>query len=170
MSCPARRPGLGSRSARPGRIRSRGRADADFEQLMVVNALAPMALLGAAAKCIGAGGALTAITAVLVDRPIAGMGAYSAKSALAAWLTSLRGEFRRDRIAVLGIRAPHMDSGLMGRALMGEPFAALPPPFDRHVFENAVVRSLEQGTKVLRFDPHSGEPVPTEKTQLSGAL
>lgn len=135
--------------------------DADTEHLMLVNALSPIALLSAAIPQVGPGGALAAITAILVDRPTAGMASYSAsKAALAGWLTAVRAELRPERVQVLDIRAPHMDTGLIGRAITGGTPTALPKPFDRDVFASAVVTALSEGTGVLHFDPRSGRPDP----------
>jgi short-subunit dehydrogenase len=50
------------------------------------------------------------------------MAAYSAsKAGLSAWLTAVRLEQRRRGVTVFDIRPPHIDTGLAGRAIAGEP-------------------------------------------------
>ncbi|MFF0203651.1 SDR family NAD(P)-dependent oxidoreductase [Streptomyces sp. NPDC005017] len=107
-----------------------GRADTvpDWvaEHLLTVNALAPMAFLRAALPVVPRGGALAAVTGVVVDAAPAGMADYAAsKAALAAWLTAVRRERRREGVAVLDIRLPHVESGFAARAVAGSP-PALP--------------------------------------------
>src|SRR5690606_37993375 len=61
------------------------------------------------------------------ELPLAGMAGYAAsKAAMASWLGSLRRELRRRRIAVMDARLPHMDTGLVDRAVTGLP-PRLPP-------------------------------------------
>ncbi|MDK1476694.1 SDR family oxidoreductase [Streptomyces sp. 549] len=92
------------------------------EHLMAVNALAPMAVLRGALPLLPSGGAVAAITGVLVDRPQPGMAAYSAaKCALSAWLTAVRGEQRKRKVAVVDARLPHLETGFAGRAVAGQP-------------------------------------------------
>ncbi|GAA3746572.1 SDR family NAD(P)-dependent oxidoreductase [Salinactinospora qingdaonensis] len=127
--------------------------DADNEQLMLVNALSPMAVLRGAVPHVGPGGTLAAISAVLVDTPTAGMAAYSAsKAALSAWLSALRGELRRRKVSVLDIRAPHMATGLVERPIAGSPPRVLPRPFDQHEFFATVLKALGDRTAVLHYD------------------
>ncbi len=92
------------------------------EHLFTVNALAPIAVLRSALPLLEKGGAVAAITGVVAERPMAGMAAYSAsKAALGAWLTAARTEQRRRGVGVLEAVLPHMDTGLVDRAIAGTP-------------------------------------------------
>lgn len=56
------------------------------------------------------------------------MAPYSAsKAALTGYLTALRHEVRRARITVLDVRPPHLETGLVERAIAG----SAPPHFHR---------------------------------------
>jgi NAD(P)-dependent dehydrogenase (short-subunit alcohol dehydrogenase family) len=141
---------------------AREASDAVAEELFAVNTLAPIALCGAAAALIGRdgrdeqdqrGGGIVVLSAILADAPMAGMAAYSAsKAAVSAYLAALRREVRRQGIAVLDVRPPHMDTGLVDRALAGAP-PKLPPGQDPAELVAAVVRGLEQGARELVWDP-----------------
>jgi NAD(P)-dependent dehydrogenase (short-subunit alcohol dehydrogenase family) len=140
---------------------ARATSDAVTEELFAVNALAPIALCGAAVAAIGRdgrdeaqrGGAVVVLSAILADAPMAGMAAYSAsKAAVSGYLAALRREVRRQRIAVLDVRPPHMDTGLVDRALAGTP-PKLPPGQDQAELVATVVRGMEQGARELVWDP-----------------
>jgi short-subunit dehydrogenase len=126
--------------------------DAVVEELFEVNALGPMALIRAALPHLSDGGAVAVLTGVVAELPLAGMAAYAAsKAAMASWLGSLRRELRRRRIAIVDARLPHMDTGLVDRALVGLP-PALPPGHDIDDAVEAVERGLERGIHILRLD------------------
>ncbi len=95
--------------------------DAVVEELFAVNTLGPIALVRAALGHLSPGGSVVVITAVLADVPTAQMAAYSgSKAAISAYLTALRREVRRDKITVLDVRPPHLDTGLADRPLAGQ--------------------------------------------------
>lgn len=126
--------------------------EAVVEELFEVNALGPMALIRAALPHLSDGGAVAVLTGVVAELPLAGMAAYAAgKAAMASWLGSLRRELRRRRIAVVDARLPHMDTGLVDRALAGLP-PALPPGHDVDAALAALERGLERGVQVVRLD------------------
>lgn len=126
--------------------------EAVVEELFEVNALGPMAAIRAAIPHLPDGGAVAVLTGVAAELPLAGMAAYAAsKAAMASWLGSLRRELRRRRIAVVDARLPHMDTGLVGRALTGLP-PALPPGHDIDDAVAAVERGLERGVHEVRLD------------------
>jgi short-subunit dehydrogenase len=80
------------------------------------------------------------------------MAAYSAsKAALSAYLTALRREVRRRRITVLDVRPPHIDTGLAGRALAGEP-PPLGAGLDPEVLTAAVLAGMRDDAKVVAWD------------------
>ncbi|MEV7180977.1 SDR family oxidoreductase [Kitasatospora sp. NPDC093679] len=128
------------------------------EHLMAVNALAPMAVLRGALAVIGPGGAVGAITAAIVDRPVKGMAAYQAsKAALSAWLDAVRTEQRRNRISVLDARLPHLDTGLVDRAVAGTP-PPTPPGADLSAWVAALLEGMISGASVLMPHPVHGAP------------
>ncbi|MFD9850106.1 SDR family NAD(P)-dependent oxidoreductase [Streptomyces parvus] len=96
--------------------------DAVAEHLVTVNALAPMAFLRAALPLLPRGGAVAAVTGIVVDATPAGMADYTAsKAALAFWLSSVRREQRRKGVNVLDLRLDHVESGFAQRAVVGRP-------------------------------------------------
>ena len=129
--------------------------DAVVEELFAVNVLGPMALVRAASAAMGDQGAVAVVSAILADLPTAGMAEYSAaKSALATWLGVLRREERR-RLTVLDVRPPHLDTGLDGRALAGEP-PKLPAPFPSADVVEALVQGLAEGSREVVLDAKAG--------------
>ncbi len=128
-------------------------------ELMAVNALGPMALIGAGTRQMGEGDAVVALSATVADHPMAGLAAYSAsKAALSAYLAALRRERRRDGLTVLDVRPPHMDTGFSGRALAGEP-PDLPEPFEHERVVEAIVTALREGRRELSWDLRARELV-----------
>lgn len=120
--------------------------------LMQVNAVGAMAVLRAAAAHLDGPGALAAVSAVVADHPTAGMAAYSAsKAALSAYLTALRREVRREQIAVLDARLPHLETGFAERAVAGAP-PALARGEDPVVAATAIVDAIAGGRRELAWD------------------
>lgn len=124
-----------------------------------VNALAPMALIGAALRHIEPPGAVVATSAIVADYPTAGVGAYSAaKAALSAYLAVVRREHRRAGIEVLDVRPPHMDTGFEDRALAGSP-PQLPEPIEHQAVAAQVLTALREGKRELAWDLQAKELV-----------
>lgn len=124
-----------------------------------VNALAPMALIGAALRHIEGPGAVMGTSAIVADFPTAGVGAYSAaKAALSAYLAVVRRENRRAGIEVLDVRPPHMDTGFENRALTGTP-PPLPEPIEHEAVAAQVVAALRAGKRELAWDLQAKELV-----------
>lgn len=110
------------------------------EELFAVNALGPMVVLAAAAKRMERG-TIAAITGIIADLPTAGIATYGAsKAALAAYLTATRKELRRRKITVFEISPPHMDTGLVDRAIAGTP-----PKMGQGADVDAVVARIVEG-------------------------
>ncbi|MCV2488614.1 SDR family oxidoreductase [Geodermatophilus sp. YIM 151500] len=127
--------------------------DAVTEELFAVNTLAPMSLVRAALPHLSDGGAVALLSAVVADAPTLGMAEYSAsKAALSAWASVLRRELRRRRITVLDVRPPHVDTGLVDRALAGSP-PRLPEGHDRAEVVAAVLDGLREGAREVVLDP-----------------
>lgn len=123
--------------------------DAVVEELFAVDVLGPMALVRAASAAMEKG-TVVVLSAILADLPTAGMAEYSAaKSALATWLEVLRREERR-RLTVVDVRPPHLDTGLDGRALAGDP-PRLPAPFPSADVVDAVLEAVEQDKREVVF-------------------
>jgi NAD(P)-dependent dehydrogenase (short-subunit alcohol dehydrogenase family) len=121
------------------------------EELFAVNALGPMSLVRAAAPHLTRGGAVAVLSAVLADVPTAGMAEYGAsKSALAAWLEVLRRENRR-AFRVIDIRPPHLDTGLVDRALAGRP-PKLPPGFPIEELLTAIIEAIRGEAREVVYD------------------
>lgn len=120
------------------------------EELLAVNALGPIGLLRAAAPELAEDGFVAAISAILVDAPMAGMADYgAAKAALSHWLTAARREWRPR--TVLDVRPPHMDTGFADRPLTGEA-PRLPAGFEVDRLVAAVVRGIEEGAREVVWD------------------
>lgn len=133
--------------------------DAVVEELFAVNVLGPMALVRAASAQFGddrEGRAFVAVlSAILADVPTAGMAEYSAaKSALATWLHVVRREERR-RLTVIDVRPPHLDTGLDGRALAGEP-PRLPAPQPSAAVVDSLVEAVERDAREVVWDAEAG--------------
>jgi len=102
-------------------------ADDDLlDELFLANALGPLRLLRAAVPHLRSAaaerpGAFAAVlSAVVAERPTAGMAAYSAsKAALTAFDAALAKELRRDGVRVLDVRPPHTETGLATRPVAG---------------------------------------------------
>ncbi|MGY1652096.1 SDR family NAD(P)-dependent oxidoreductase [Geodermatophilus sp. SYSU D01119] len=127
--------------------------DAVTEELFAVNTLAPMSLVRAALPHLADGGAVVLLSAVVADAPTLGMAEYSAsKAALSAWASVLRRELRGRSVAVLDVRPPHVDTGLVDRALAGTP-PRLPAGHDRDELVAAVLDGIRQGAREVVVDP-----------------
>ncbi|RKE23495.1 SDR family oxidoreductase [Streptomyces sp. TLI_171] len=130
------------------------------EHLFTVNTLAPIAVLRGALRVLGDGGAVGAVTGIVVERPTATAGAYGAsKSALAGWLDTVRVEQRRNRVTVLDARPPHLRTGFAERAVAGRP-PRLPAGSDPGPWADAILDGLLGGASLVRPDPEDvGRPV-----------
>lgn len=121
------------------------------EELFAVNVLGPMSLVRAAAPRLAEGAAVVVLSAILADLPTNDMAEYSAsKAALATWLTVLRRENRR-RFSVIDIRPPHVDTGLAGRALAGDP-PRLPAGFPAEKVVESVLAAMRADAREVVYD------------------
>ena len=133
--------------------------DAVTEELFAVNTLGPMSLVRAALPHLPDGGAVVLLSAIVADAPTLDMAEYSAsKAALSAWAGVLRRELRRRAITVLDVRPPHIDTGLVHRALAGEP-PRLPPGHDRAELVASVLEALRTGGREVVLDQREGRMV-----------
>ena len=96
--------------------------DIVIEELFLTNVIGPLWLLR---RCLPllqeSGGTVVHLSAVVAERPMAGMAPYSAtKAALTAADAALALELRRVGVRVLDVRPPHTETGLAGRPLHGQ--------------------------------------------------
>ena len=124
-------------------------SEAVAEQLMAVNALGVQNLTSAASSHLEPGGFLASFTGVAADMPIIGMGAYCASKAAAKMAMAVAArELRRGKIRVIDVRAPHSETGLVGRALEGAA-PKVPEGLQPQVVVDRVLEGIARGEKDL---------------------
>lgn len=96
--------------------------DEVVEELFLTNVVGPLFLLRRLLPLLEESqGFVLNLSAVVAERPMPGMAAYSAsKAALSAVAAALRTEVRRSRVTVVDVRPPHTETGLADRPLSGE--------------------------------------------------
>ena len=95
--------------------------DDTVDELLLLNYLAPLRVLREALTTLDQGGFVLNISAVVADKPMPNMGAYSAsKAAVTALLKSVRTEARKSKIRIVDVRPPHTETGLATRPISGE--------------------------------------------------
>lgn len=130
--------------------------DAVVEELFAVNTLGPMSLVRAALPRLADGGAVVLLSAIVADAPTLQMAEYSAsKAALSAWASVLRRELRSRKVAVLDVKPPHVDTGLVDRALAGTP-PRLPAGYDQQALVDTVLDGVRRGSREVVLDPGAG--------------
>jgi cyclic-di-GMP-binding biofilm dispersal mediator protein len=114
--------------------------------LFEVDALGPLYLIQAAVPHMEQG-FICNVTAVVAERPMAGLVPYcAAKAALSAATRALGRELRRKggKIRVIDVRPPHTETGLAGRPIAGAAPrlpTGLPPEQTAH----RIVKAIEEG-------------------------
>ena len=95
--------------------------DEVVEEVFLTNVVGPLFLLRRVLPLLeDSQGFMLQISAVVAERPMPRMAAYSAsKAALSAVATALRTELRRSRVDVYDVRPPHTETGLAARPLAG---------------------------------------------------
>jgi cyclic-di-GMP-binding biofilm dispersal mediator protein len=87
--------------------------DDTVDELLLLNYLAPLRIMREALTTLDQGGFVLNISAVVADKPMPNMGAYSAsKAAASALLKSVRTEARKSKIRIVDVRPPHTETGL----------------------------------------------------------
>ena len=117
--------------------------DIVIEELFLTNVIGPLWLLR---RCLPmlqeSGGTVVHLSAVVAERPMAGMAPYSAtKAALTAADAALAIELRRVGVRVLDVRPPHTETGLAGQPLHGQT-PRLPPGLDPPHVAHAVADAV----------------------------
>lgn len=118
-----------------------------LDDLVLLNFLAPVRVFRAARPSLVEGGFLANISAVLAEKPMPGMAAYSAtKAALTAWDAAVATELRRARIRVVDVRPPHTETGLATRPIAGEA-PKLPQGLEPDAVAERIVRAITDDEK-----------------------
>lgn len=120
--------------------------DLVVEELFLTNVIGPLFLLRRLVPLLEeSGGFVLQVSAVVAERPMAGMTAYSAsKAALSASATALRLELRRHGVQVYDARPPHTETGLADRPLSGSA-PRLPQGLDPSLVALRIVDALAGG-------------------------
>lgn len=120
--------------------------DEVVEELFLTNVVGPLFLLRRVLPLLEESqGFVLHLSAVVAERPMPGMTAYSAsKAALSAVASALRIELRRSRVTVVDVRPPHTETGLADRPLSGEA-PRLPEGLAPADVARRVVDALEAG-------------------------
>ena len=91
-----------------------------FDELLLVNLIAPVRLLRAAAAVLPRGGVVVQLSAVVAETPLPGMAAYAAsKAALTAFDRAAARELRRKGVRVLDVRPGHTETALAAHPIAG---------------------------------------------------
>ena len=119
--------------------------DIVIEELFLTNVIGPLWLLRRCLPLLQAsGGTVVHLSAVVAERPLAGMAPYSAtKAALTAADAALAIELRRVGVRVLDVRPPHTETGLAGRPLHGQA-PRLPPGLEPAHVARAIADALDE--------------------------
>lgn len=127
--------------------------DDTLDEVLLLDLVAPIRLARAALGVIPQGGFLAQVSAVVAERALPGMAAYSAaKAGLTAFDTALAGELRRRGIRVLDVRPPHTETGLASRPVAGQA-PRLPRGLEPDAVAARVVQALATDERDL---PSSG--------------
>ncbi|WP_330475711.1 SDR family NAD(P)-dependent oxidoreductase [Terrabacter sp. C0L_2] len=123
--------------------------DDALDEVLLLDLVAPIRLARAALGIIPEGGFLAQVSAVVAEKAMPGMAAYSAaKAGLTAFDAALATELRRRRIRVLDVRPPHTETGLATRPVAGEA-PRLPRGLDPEAVAERVVRALADDERDL---------------------
>jgi len=120
--------------------------DAIIEELFMTNVIGPLFLLRRVTPLLAESkGFVVNISAVVAEKPMAGMAAYSAtKAALTAASHALGRELRKSGLDVYDVRPPHTETGLVNRALAGQA-PKLPEGLAPEVTAKRIVDAIEAG-------------------------
>ncbi len=116
--------------------------DDALDELLLINFIGAVRLLRASLPLLSRGSFVANLSAIVAERPTAGMAAYSAtKAALTAFDRAAALELRRQGIRVIDVRPPHTETGLAGRPISGVA-PNLPTGLDPRVVAARVVAAI----------------------------
>lgn len=120
--------------------------DAIIEELFMTNVIGPLWLMRRVTPMLQeSSGFVANISAIVADKPMAGMVTYSAtKAALTAADHAMGRELRKSGIDVYDVRPPHTETGLVSRALAGDA-PRLPEGLAPEVTARRIVDAIEAG-------------------------
>lgn len=122
------------------------------EELFLLNTFMPMVLAKAALAHLREGGVIVNVSAVVAERAMPGMAAYSAsKAALTSFDAALAREARRARVRVIDVRPPHTETGLAGHPVAGDA-PSLPDGLDPDAVAERIVDAIADGATELASD------------------
>jgi len=123
-------------------------SDPVIDELLSTNLIGPVRLARAALSALEEeGGFIAHLSAVVAERPMAGMAFYSAtKAALTALDQALAKELRRRGIDVIDLRPPHSETGLAQRPISGVA-PKLPPGLSPRRVADRVLRAIQDGER-----------------------
>ncbi len=123
-----------------------------LDDLLLLNLIGPIRVIRAAVPHLAEGGFVVQLSAVVAERPMPGMAAYSAsKAALTAFGAAAASELRRRKVRLVDVRLPHTDTGLADRPLAGTA-PRLKDGLDPDAVAERIVRAVVDGEKVLGSD------------------
>ena len=123
-----------------------------IDELLIANLVGPIRLVRAALPHLEPGGFIANLSAIVAERPMAGMAFYSAtKAALTAFDRALARELRRRRVDVIDIRPPHTETGLASRPIAGTA-PRLPEGLAPDAVAEKIVESIEAGASEVASD------------------
>lgn len=132
--------------------------DDTLDDLLLLNLIAPIRLVRAAAVILTGGGFILQISAVVAEMPTAGMAAYSAaKAGLTAFDSAAATELRRRKIRLIDARPTHTETGLADRPIAGTA-PRLPQGLDPAVVARRIVAAIVEDERDLPSSAFSGAP------------
>ncbi|KAA1378086.1 SDR family NAD(P)-dependent oxidoreductase [Aeromicrobium fastidiosum] len=120
-----------------------------LDDLLLLNLIGPIRVVRAVTPHVVEGGFVVQVSAVVAERPMPGMAAYSAsKAGLTAFGTAVATELRRRKIRLVDVRPPHTETGLADRPLAGTA-PRMKAGLDPDAVAGRIVQAIADGEKVL---------------------
>lgn len=127
-----------------------------LDDLLLLNLIGPIRTVRAAMPHLAEGGFVAQLSAVVAERPMAGMAAYSAsKAGLTAFGAAAGAELRRRKVRLIDVRPPHTETGLADRPIAGTA-PRLKDGLDPDAVAERVVRAIVDGERTLGSDAFVG--------------
>ena len=115
------------------------------EELFMTNTFAHIFLCTAALPKLSRSGVVVGISGVIAEQNLPGMATYGAsKAAVRSFNEALTREARRSGIRVIDARPPHTETGLLSRAIAGDP-PKFPVGLDPIKVAQRIVRAIADG-------------------------